>query len=120
MHVTVSACFLIRFALQCRKSADFIYRCIIFLNRTSAVKKYHAPVKKLADFQHCRAKLIRNFLWALVHKTTYAPVNITATCIIVSCGQIKYSGGLGLGTLDICGPQIAQEACNFTHRCVSS
>ena len=36
MHVTVSACFLIR-------SADFIYRCIIFLNRTSAIKKYYAP-----------------------------------------------------------------------------
>ena len=36
MHVIVSACFLIR-------SADFIYRCIIFLNRTSAIKKYYAP-----------------------------------------------------------------------------
>ena len=36
MHLPVSACFLV-------SSADFIYRCIIFLNRTSAVKKYYAP-----------------------------------------------------------------------------
>ena len=36
MHLPVSAWFLI-------SSADFIYRCIICLNCTSAVKKYYAP-----------------------------------------------------------------------------
>ena len=48
------------------------------------------------------------FLWARVHKTTYAPVNITVTSIILSGGQIQYSGDwLGPWTLNICGPQIA-------------
>ena len=42
-----------------------------------------------------------------IHKTTYAPVNVTATSIIFSGRANQILGGLGLGTLDICGPQIA-------------
>ena len=86
MHVTVLACFLIR-------STDFIYRCIIFLNRTSAIKKYYAPAH--AQMQKKKRKVggFFAFSWARVHKTTYALVNITATCIIFSGRQIKNSGG---------------------------
>ena len=41
-------------------------------------------------------KLIRNFLWARVHKTTYAPVNLTALCIIFSGGQFSLRGDWAL------------------------
>ena len=40
-------------------------------------------------------KLIRNCLWARVHKTTYATVNLTALCIIFSKimrGAVKFTG----------------------------
>ena len=39
-----------------------LYTCIIFLNRTCAIKKYYARVHctvKSADFLHCRANFIR-------------------------------------------------------------
>ena len=74
MHLTVSACFLIRFALQCR---FYLY------------EPAHAQMRK----KKRKVGGFFAFSWARVHKTTCAPVNITATCIIFSCGQIKYSGG---------------------------
>ena len=61
MHVTVLACFLIR-------STDFIYRCIIFLNRTSAIKKYYAPAhaqkkkRKVGGFSEKNGKPFENII----------------------------------------------------------
>ena len=61
MHLPVSAWFLL-------SSADFIYRCIIFLNCTSAVKKYYAPAhaqmrkkkRKVGGFSEKNGKPIEN------------------------------------------------------------
>ncbi len=52
-----------------------------------------------------------NPLWALVHKTTYAPMIYTALCVVLlmrAASTTWASGrGLGPGNLDFFGPQMA-------------
>ena len=41
------------------------------------------------------------------HKITYAPINLTALCVIFSGSPFSILGGMGPGTLDFFGSQIA-------------
>ena len=45
--------------------------------------------------------------WAHGHKITYAPINLTALCIMLFMQASPILRGLGPGTLNICGPQMA-------------
>ena len=65
MHLTVSARFLIRFDFRGGGEAS---ECIMFLNRTSAIKKYYAPAhaqmrkkkRKVGGFSEKNSKPIEN------------------------------------------------------------
>ena len=75
------------------------FRCNTVVNNISfnfveylCVHEFFLPIKKVT-----RKYVPQNLLWHIVSLllriTIYAPVNIMATCIIFSGGQIHYEGG---------------------------